>query len=205
MLMFSLCQSVLELEAAVQRNATDPRAWYELGVKQQENEREHKALQALQRAVHLDPTYLSAWLALAVSHANNNNRQGTFDAISCWVGQNGKHKSAVEKFNALHPADFQDTLSQRCSRLIQCLISLVTSDTTGEVDPDIQIALAILLNTNEEYDKAQDCFRTALAVRPDVSGQRMGSVRLIDTLLRTGCCTIELEQLWPTVAEQSTL
>jgi peroxin-5 len=159
----------LELEAAVQRNITDSRAWYELGVKQQENERENKALQALQRAVSLDPTYLSAWLALAVSYANNNNREGTLEAITSWVSQNTKCKGAVERFNALHPVDPQSTLSQRYSRLIRCLISLATSDTSGEVDADIQIALAILLNTNEEFSKAHDCFRAALAVRPDVS------------------------------------
>jgi peroxin-5 len=161
-------QSILELEAAVQRNETDSRAWYDLGVKQQENEREHKALEALQRAVNLDPTYLSAWLALAVSHANNNNREGALEAISFWVSKNTEYKSAVEKFHGSYPPNPQNTLTQRYSRLIQCLISLATSDTNGKIDADIQIALGILLNTNEEYDKAQDCFRTALAVRPDV-------------------------------------
>jgi peroxin-5 len=162
-------QSILELEAAVQRNMADSRAWYELGVKQQENEREHKALQALERAVTLDPTYLSAWLALAVSHANNSNRKGTLEAINSWVSQNTKYRIAVEKFNALCPPASQSALTERYSQVIQCLISLATSDTSGEVDADIQIALAILLNTNEEYSKAQDCFKTALAVRPDVS------------------------------------
>ncbi|KAL9711601.1 hypothetical protein Ac2012v2_004672 [Leucoagaricus gongylophorus] len=56
-------ESVLELEAAVQRDMTKARAWYELGVRQQENEREHQALQALKRAVELDPTHLPSWLA----------------------------------------------------------------------------------------------------------------------------------------------
>jgi len=44
---------------------------------------------------------------------------------------------------------------------------MARSDMSGAIDADIQIALAILLNTNEDYVKAQDCFRTALAVRPD--------------------------------------
>ena len=40
-------QSVLEMEAAVQRDPLNAQAWFQLGVKQQENEREQKAVQAL--------------------------------------------------------------------------------------------------------------------------------------------------------------
>jgi peroxin-5 len=44
---------------------------------------------------------------------------------------------------------------------------MAQSVSAGEVDADMQIALAVLLNTIEDYEKAQDCFKTALAVRPD--------------------------------------
>ncbi|KAL9936915.1 hypothetical protein V8E36_004150 [Tilletia maclaganii] len=48
--------SVLEREAAVQDDPTNAaQAWYDLGVKQQENEREGLAISALHRAVQLDP------------------------------------------------------------------------------------------------------------------------------------------------------
>ncbi|KAL9711600.1 hypothetical protein Ac2012v2_004671 [Leucoagaricus gongylophorus] len=46
-------------------------------------------------------------------------------------------------------------------------MAMVRSDTSGEIDADTQIALAVLLNANEDYQKAQDCFRTALAIRPE--------------------------------------
>jgi len=169
--LISILQSILELEAAVQRNLSDAGAWYELGVKQQENEREDKALQALQRAVMLDPTHLPSWLALATSYTNDNNHQGTYDAIYEWVSRNAKYESAVRTFRALRSESLEMTLAERHSELVQCLIAMVTSGggESGEVDADIQIALAVLLNTSEEYAKALDCFTTALAVRPDVS------------------------------------
>ncbi|KAF8160800.1 hypothetical protein B0H34DRAFT_698115 [Crassisporium funariophilum] len=163
----SVLENVLELEAAVQATPNDASVWYELGVKQQENEREHKALQALQRAIELDPSHLPAWLALAISYTNDNNRQGSYDAIYEWISRNTKYQDAVQLFRAQNTDNKSSSLMERYSQLIQCLITMARSDTSGEIDADIQVALAVLLNTNEEYEKAQDCFRTALAVRPE--------------------------------------
>ncbi|KAJ2916806.1 hypothetical protein MD484_g3607, partial [Candolleomyces efflorescens] len=159
--------NVLELEAAVQRDPTNAALWYDLGVKQQENERESKALQALERAVELDASLLPAWLALAISYTNDNDRQGTHTSVSQWVERNDKYRAAAAAFRAQNPLGEHALLAEKFSNLIQCLIAMARSDTTGEIDADLQIALAVLLNTNEEYVKAQDCFRTALAVRPD--------------------------------------
>ncbi|KAJ7076321.1 hypothetical protein B0H15DRAFT_941269 [Mycena belliarum] len=162
-----LDQSVLELEAVVQRNMTDASAWFDLGVKQQANEREKQALQALTRATELDPSYLPAWLALAISHTNDGNRAATHDAIRHWVERNERYRAAVSQYRASQPGNPNAPSAEQFGALIQCLIAMARSDTTGAVDADIQIALAVLLNTNEDYEKAQDCFRTALAVRPD--------------------------------------
>ncbi|KAF9482155.1 TPR-like protein [Pholiota conissans] len=163
----SVPENVLELEAAVQRDTNNATAWYELGVKQQENEREQHALQALQRAVELDPSHLASWLALAISFTNDNNRQGTYDAVHEWVSRNEKYQDAVREFRSPLPQGKNLSMVERYNQLIACLITMARSETTGDIDADIQIALAVLLNTNEEYEKAQDCFRTALAVRPE--------------------------------------
>ena len=125
------------------QNAT---AWFELGVKQQENEREYKALQALQRAVELDPSHLPAWLALAISYTNDSNRQGTYDAIYEWVNHNTNYRDVVLPQKAIN---MTSSLTGQYSQLIQYLITMARSNTTGEIDADIQIALAVLLNTNE--------------------------------------------------------
>jgi tetratricopeptide (TPR) repeat protein len=126
----------------------DATAWYELGVKQQENEREHKALQALERAVGLDPSHLPSWLALAISYTNASNRQGTYDAICEWVSRNEKYQEAVKQFRSQF-SESNGSLAERYRQLIQCLITMARCDVTGDIDADIQVALAVLLNTNE--------------------------------------------------------
>ncbi|KAI6032831.1 hypothetical protein F5J12DRAFT_186651 [Pisolithus orientalis] len=160
-------ENVLEVEAAVQRDPYNGRAWYELGVRQQSNEREAKAVQALRRSLELDPSYLPAWLALAVSYTNENNRMGTYNAVLEWVSRNPdpRYSEAVKAW--------RDELSGNGSvnfyRLVDLLIDMarISGGGTQEVDADVQIALAVLLNTMEDYSRALDCFLTALAVRPD--------------------------------------
>ncbi|KAI5123040.1 hypothetical protein M0805_000476 [Coniferiporia weirii] len=167
----SLYESVLELEAEVQRDPTSVQAWYDLGVKQQENEREPKAISALTRALALDPTHLPSWLALGISHTNEGDRTTADDAIEQWVRRNPAYERVVtnyfERAEKLNGGTL-DSLShmRRHDELIHCLMTMARSQ-NGEVDADVQIALAVLLNSNEDYLKAQDCFKAALAVRPD--------------------------------------
>ncbi|KDQ21279.1 hypothetical protein BOTBODRAFT_49936 [Botryobasidium botryosum FD-172 SS1] len=163
-------ESLLEKEAEAYRNPTDPGAWYELGVKQQENEREDKAIAALTRAISLDPTHLPSWLALAVSRSNEGSRGGAVDAIREWVERNSTYTAEIAAWRRAQTAEEMTTsgsVGERSRALVDCLMAMARKASSGEVDADIQIALAVLLHSSEEYEKAQDCFRTALAVRPD--------------------------------------
>ncbi|KAH8993284.1 hypothetical protein EDB86DRAFT_3078770 [Lactarius hatsudake] len=161
----SFAESVLHMEAAVQREPNNPQAWFELGVRQQENERERQAISALLRALQLDPTHLPSWLALAISYTNEGDRQGTFQAVQSWIRQNERYSDIVSAFEAAHGTGSDEV--DEFQKLISCLIAVARGTQDAEVDADVQIALAALLNTNEDYHRAQDCFRAALSVRPD--------------------------------------
>ena len=138
-------------------------AWYELGIKQQENERENKAEEALSRAVEIDPSYLPAYLALAISFANDGDRTSAYDTIRKWVNLNPRYQGVVgeaaEKTRLGEQANVGSALvgswveekSQReiHGELVDALLKMVREAPVGEVDADVQIALGVLLNTGE--------------------------------------------------------
>lgn len=176
-------ESVLEKEAAVQQDPQNASAWYDLGVKQQENEREVQAIAALRKALDLDANLRDAWLALAVSYTNENDRTAAYEAIERWIESNDKYREVVQRAKAeVDAANLgkqrgrSDSVSshstsasvvEKHSRLTSLLIAMVRSGgERGEIDADVQVALGVIFNSSEDYDKAVDCFSTALSVRP---------------------------------------
>ncbi|WFD32118.1 hypothetical protein MSPP1_003161 [Malassezia sp. CBS 17886] len=154
-------ESVLEHEAQVQAEPRSADAWYGLGMRQQENEREKQAIAALRKAVDLDPHMKDAWLALAVSYTNENDRTEALESIERWIHASDEYRDAVRAY-----LNARDTHADRHTRLARVLMAMARSR-TGEVDADVQVALGVLFNASNEYDKAVDCFATALEVRPD--------------------------------------
>ncbi|ORX40456.1 hypothetical protein BD324DRAFT_610773 [Kockovaella imperatae] len=151
-------KGVLELEAVVQASPQDHEAWFHLGLKQQENEREDQAILALAKAVQLDPDHRPTYLALAVSYTNEGDQGAANVMLEKWIDLQEGAMALVRRDG--------ETLSQERDRLIQRLIGLARQS-PDEVDPDIQVALGVLFNSSEDYAKAEDCFQAALSVRPD--------------------------------------
>jgi len=62
----------------------------------------------------------------------------------------------------------------------------------GDIDADVQNGLGVLLNLNNENDKAADCFKVALQIRPKVSYYIFKNLLLIKKKLHsTGCSFVE--------------
>ncbi|KAA1093815.1 hypothetical protein PGTUg99_030843 [Puccinia graminis f. sp. tritici] len=180
-------ESVLQKEKEVLSDPSSAIAWYELGVKQQENEREEMAIQALQQAIKLDPELSDAILALAISYSNENRRAEAFEEIERWIQVESSRvpkyrhvalaHSAPQQNGADHitgsmteedgPSRLKAKHGELTGRLIELARLGGRIPESASVDPDVQIALGVLFNSNDEFEKACDCFSTALAVRPD--------------------------------------
>ncbi|WVR09661.1 hypothetical protein IAU60_006736 [Kwoniella sp. DSM 27419] len=156
-------KGVLALEAAVQRDPSSHEAWFALGLKQQENEREDQAILALSKVVQLEPGYRDAYLALAVSYTNEGESEAACTMLERWIILGEPHRvesvpEAVVREKHWGKAGREELIT----RLID-----VARRSPESIDADVQVALGVLFNATEEYDKAEDCFLAALDVRPD--------------------------------------
>ncbi|OCF61522.1 hypothetical protein L486_01170 [Kwoniella mangroviensis CBS 10435] len=154
-------KGVLELEAAVQNSPSSFEAWYNLGLKQQENEREESAILALSKTIQLEPDYRPAYLALAVSYTNESEIEAACTMLDKWISLGEGLGTNASRVDAQEGGKLRDR-----AKLIERLIDVARQDPEN-VDSDVQVALGVLFNATEEYQKAEDCFLAALSVRPD--------------------------------------
>ncbi|KAI7897152.1 uncharacterized protein EV154DRAFT_535453 [Mucor mucedo] len=160
----TLADSILALEAKVQLNPNDAKTWEELGLKQQENERDRAAIAALERAVLLDPNCLDAWLALAIAYRNEHCRMDAFNCLEQWIANNSRYKDILrEELGVYH----KDGIKRHDYITNVFLEAARTSPGSEEMDADVQVGLGVIFNMSEDFNKAMDCFKAALLIRPD--------------------------------------
>ncbi|KAG0152342.1 hypothetical protein CROQUDRAFT_649727 [Cronartium quercuum f. sp. fusiforme G11] len=178
----SLTESVLMQEANVRENPESGQAWLELGVRQQLNEQEELAIVALNKALELEPELSEARLALAISYTNENRRLEAYKEMALWVESQVK---SVKKYSQAWEIEakprMEGSIEDIHNSLTSALMRLARlggrNENFASVDVDVQVALGVLFNTSEEYEKACDCFGVALAVRPEdpVIANRLGA------------------------------
>ncbi|CAG8446305.1 11619_t:CDS:2, partial [Acaulospora colombiana] len=153
--------SILALEAAVQLDPNNAGTWHQLGIKQQENEQESQAIAALRRSVALNPRILDSWLSLAVSYTNESCYGEAYNSLESWFHNHTRYKHILEN------QQVKERTSNDHKFLSDALIQAARSNPGENLDPDVQIGLGILYNISKEYNKAVDCFQSALYKRPN--------------------------------------
>ncbi|KAI9020071.1 hypothetical protein CLU79DRAFT_756987 [Phycomyces nitens] len=156
----SLGDTILALEAKAQLVTSDSNAWQELGLRQQENERDAAAIAALKRAVSMNPSLLEAWLALAVSYTNESCREDAYECLEQWIVNNNKYKHLAQR------GGMPKTVEGRHEYVTNIFLEAARSFPGEEMDANVQVGLGVLFNVSEEYEKAIDCFRAAVQSRP---------------------------------------
>lgn len=158
----NLSLAALAFEAAVQQNPEHVDAWVYLGTAQAQNEKETAAIRALEQALKLDPNNLAALMGLAVSYTNEGYDSTAYRTLERWLSV--KYPNVLDPKD-LHPAadmGFTDR-QQLHDKVTDLFIKAAQLSPDGEhMDPDVQVGLGVLLYGAEEYDKAVDCFRSAL-------------------------------------------
>lgn len=163
--------AVLCFEAAVKQDPENPEIWELLGFSQAENEKDPNAIAALNKALSFNPNNMPVLMALAVSYTNESMQNQALKMLVKWMKCNPKYEALVP------PQMLQAQESPLASSLmggpslqdVQDLYIKAVQTSPNEIDADIQEALGVLFNLSSEYDKAVDCFRAAVQVRPNSS------------------------------------
>lgn len=151
--------AVLCFEAAVQQQFDSAEAWFLLGSTQAENEQDPLAITALKKSLEIDPRQSEAYITLAATYTNENLPKHAMLALYDWL-------KASPNYSDLLPQDIdpQKLEMKELESYVKDLYLKAAQLHPEQVDPDVQNALGVAFNVSQEYDKAVDCFRTALLV-----------------------------------------
>lgn len=186
----SLSDVSLALEAAIQMGELGEggyEAWILLGETRNMDEREEAGMRALVEGVkvaqsvgaqgagmlvsvdcrHVFTASITTIQSLAISYTNEGYSRASYTMLLRWIR---------ERFPDHHiPDEVVQTVSKQSPWHAHEVITKVFLDLVrlqhdqGLVEPDVQIGLGVLFYTNTDYERAKDCFESALVSRPNVS------------------------------------
>ncbi|KAI0442112.1 tetratricopeptide [Xylaria telfairii] len=159
----NLSLAALAFEAAIQKDPTHVDAWVQLGIAQAQNEKETAAIRALEQAKKLDPNNSTALMTLAVSYTNEGYDSTAYRTLERWLSVRYPSIIAPAELSPALELGFTDR-QQLHDKVTNLFIQAARLSPDGEhMDPDVQVGLGVLFYGAEEYEKAVDCFSSALA------------------------------------------
>ncbi|CAG9114708.1 unnamed protein product [Plutella xylostella] len=151
--------AVLCFEAAAQQQPELAEAWFLLGSTQAENEQDPLAIAALKKSLQIDPTQLEAYITLAAAYTNENLPKYAFRSLLDWLKASPKYSDMIPQ-----DVDISKLDNKALETHVKNLYLKAAQMNPTEIDPNVQNALGVVFNISQEYDKAVDCFKTALMV-----------------------------------------
>lgn len=177
-----LPSAILCFESAAKQEPDNAAIWELLGHSQAENEKDPSAIAALKKSLNLQPNNAKVMMALAVSYTNESLQAQALSMLVGWLHTNDSYRALIpahlveqldtgndEQAGASGGAAGATSSLLRGPELkeVQDIFLQAVFQSQPAIDADIQEALGVLFNLSSEYDKAVDCFRAALHVRPD--------------------------------------
>ncbi|XP_047021470.1 peroxisomal targeting signal 1 receptor [Helicoverpa zea] len=154
--------AVLCFEAAAQQQPDSAEAWFLLGTTQAENEQDPLAITALKKSLEINPTQLEGYITLAAAYTNENMSRYAYIALLDWLKASPKYSDIFPQDVDPRKLDVKDLENH-----VKALYLKAVHLNMNQIDPDVQNALGVVFNISQEYDKAVDCFKTALMVASD--------------------------------------
>lgn len=161
--------AVMCFEAAAQQQPENAEVWEYLGISQAENEKDPNAIAALKKSLQLKPNNRRVLMALSISYTNESLQNQALQMLINWL-------QCTDKYSQIVPENFKNVTDETVAsslinsielKDVQGMFLKAVQQSPEVVDPEIQEALGVLFNLSSEYDKAADCFRAALQVKPD--------------------------------------
>ncbi|KAF4524527.1 hypothetical protein B566_EDAN002799 [Ephemera danica] len=174
-----LPSAVLLFEAAVQKDEASVEAWQLLGTTQAENEQDPAAIPALKKCLQLDPTNLTALMALSVCYTNENYQNQACHALKEWLKANPKYSGLVPEGSPEHVMPKIGSITSLLTGDIHkevhdLFLSAARINPSGDLDPEIQCGLGVLmwnrlgatLANGNRSEEAVEAYHRALELSP---------------------------------------
>ena len=118
-------------------------------------------------------------MGLAACFTNESYQAQACHALSMWLENNPDYSNLIPEQSGAKMMKFTSSFmsQQQHDQVTKLYIEAARQNQAGNIDPDVQVGLGVLFNLSGEFDKAIDCFRAAISVRPSDSSlwNRLGA------------------------------